>query len=89
MGYRSLARKKSNLRRAGGWQVQTLDLLILFILVFYLNKLVEKNLTFFETFSRFSCIYNRRKFTKNILKIKINFGIRIICIIFASLNQNN
>ena len=42
MGYRSLARKKSNLRRAGGWQVQTLDLLILFILVFYLNKLTEK-----------------------------------------------
>ena len=84
MGYRSLARKKSNLRKAGGWQVQTLDLLILFILVFYLNKLTEKNLTFFETFSQFSCIYNRRKFIKNISKIKINFGIRIICIIFAS-----
>ena len=84
MGYRSLARKKSNLRRAGGWQVQTLDLLILFILVFYLNKLTVKNLTFFETFSQFSCIYNRRKFIKNISKTKINFGIRIICIIFAS-----
>ena len=89
MGYRSLARKKSNLRRAGGWQVQTLDLLILFILVFYLNKLTEKRSHFFEIFSQFSCIYNRIKFTKNILKIKINFGIRIICIIFASLNQNN
>ena len=70
MGYRSLARKKSNLRRAGGWQVQTLDLLILFILVFYLNKLTEKNLTFFETFSQFSCIYNRRKFIKMFQKLK-------------------
>ena len=84
MGYRSLARMKSDLRKAGGLQVQTMGLLILFILVFYLNKLVEKNLTFFETFSQYSCIYNRRKFIKNILKIKINFGIRIICIIFAS-----
>ena len=34
-----------------GLQVQILDLLILFILVFYLNKLAEKILTFFEIFS--------------------------------------
>ena len=79
MGYRSLARKKSGDGRSKLW-----GLLILFILVFYLSKFIEKNLTFFETFSQFSCIYNRRKFIKNISKIKINFGIRIICIIFAS-----
>ena len=53
MGYRSLARKKSNLCRAGGWQVQTLDLLILFILVFYLNKLTEKISLFLKHFLSF------------------------------------
>ena len=70
MGYRSLARKKSNLRRAGGWQVQTLDLLILFILVFYLNKLTEKNLTFLKHFLSFLVYIIEERLQKIFRKLK-------------------
>lgn len=70
MGYCSLARKKSNLRRAGGWQVQTLDLLILFILVFYLNKLTEKISLFLKHFLSFLVYIIEERLQKIFRKLK-------------------